>query len=358
MKPRDESLLETWGWDDGWFQVWTEGRYDGEPARVVAVDRGSLLLQGASGAGRAVVASSVVAQVVPTVGDWCAVTIETGSWRVQACLPRRSALRRRAAGRATLAQDLAANMDTAFLVCGLDRDQGLRSLERLLTIVYDGGVAPVVVLNKVDQCPDVADAVQSAMFSAPRVPVAPVSALGGEGLDALAGHLRAGLTVVLLGPSGVGKSTLVNALAGTWEQEITATGSVRPGDRRGRHTTTRRQIHLLPGGALLLDTPGLRELGAWIESDGLAQTFPDIHALAQGCRFSDCRHEEEPGCAVREALLGGELDAQRFHRFLELTEEAESLEARRSERGRSGTKRQAKMLSKTIRRFYKEKKGR
>jgi len=363
MNPFDEDALQPWGWDGSWSELWSAVGYDGEPARVMAVDRGSLVLQGAAGSGRGVVGASLASELVPTVGDWCAVTREADVWRVRACLPRRSALRRRAAGQATRGPDRAANVDTAVLVCGRDRDQGLRSLARLLTIVLDGGVAPVVVLNKIDQCSELADAVQSAMLAAPGFPVTAVSALNGQGLERLAPYLGAGATVALLGPSGAGKATLVNALIQTMGSEHpntlprAATGEVRSGDRRGRHTTTRRQLHLLPGGGLLVDTPGLRELSAWAEADGLAQTFADIHALAQGCRFGDCRHDSEPGCAVRAALMQGELGGERFHAFLELAEEAANLEARRTQRGRSEAKRQEKLLSKTIRRYYRERDG-
>lgn len=348
------SELAAWGWDEAWARAWAEAAPEGEPARVVAVDRGSLLLQAAGGAVRAVEAASEPS----TVGDWCAVVAGEGDGpgRIVARLPRRSALVRRAAGRATRAQELAANVDTAFVVCGLDRDQGLRSLERFVAIVLDGGVAPVIVLNKIDCCEDFDDALWSAGRSAPGVPVVAVSALAGQGLEALAPWLGAGTTVALLGPSGAGKSTLVNTLASRGEagEPIAATGPVRPTDRRGRHTTTRRQLHPLPGGALLLDGPGLRELGTWLEADGLSRTFPEVEELARTCRFRDCRHDGEPGCAVREALLRGDLDPGRFHRFLELTAEAEATDARRTVRGRLEAKRQAKQLSKTIRRLNRE----
>jgi ribosome biogenesis GTPase len=348
--------LAVWGWDEAWERAWAAATPVGEPARVVAVDRGSLLLQAARGPVRAV--DPGPGDDTPTVGDWCAwVPGEPdGPGRVGARLPRGSALVRRAAGRATRSQVLAANVDTAFVVCGLDRDQGLRSLERFLAIVLDGGVAPAVVLNKIDLCEDPADAFQVASQSAPGVPVVAVSALARQGLDALAPWLGAGATVALLGPSGAGKSTLVNALAAGGETDgpIALTRSVRRSDSRGRHTTTRRQLHPLPGGALLLDGPGLRELGAWLEADGLARAFPEVEELARACRFRDCRHDREPGCAVREALLDGELAPDRFHRFLELTAEAEATEARRTIHGRLEAKRHAKQLGKTIRRFYRE----
>ncbi len=352
----NRSDLETWGWDGGWERAWTEAAPAGEPARVVAVDRGSFLLQAASGPVRAIDSSQE--SETPTVGDWCAVVSgeHQGPGRVVSLLPRRSALVRRAAGRNTRAQPLAANVDTAFVVCGLDRDQGLRSLERFLAIVLDGGVSPVIVLNKVDLCDDLAGAFDAAARSAPGVPVVAVSALAREGIDALGPWLLPGATIALLGPSGAGKSTLVNALAsGTAvHPPIAATGPVRESDSRGRHTTTRRQLHPLPGGALLVDGPGLRELGTWLEGEGLARAFPDVEALAGACRFRDCRHDGEPGCAVRAALLEGELDPGRFHRFLELGAEAEATEARRTVRGRLEAKRRGKQLERTIRRFYRD----
>ena len=354
-------LLEEWGWDSGWSQTWSQGQYPGEPARVVAVDRGSLQLQSARRSGRGVLgrgAGAPAAEALPTVGDWCAVTLPESAdlWRIHARLPRRTSLIRRAAGRATLAQELAANVDTVFLLCALDRDQGLRSLERLLALVFDGGATPVIVLNKVDQCPDLEDALLSAGRAAPGIPVVPVSALTGQGLANLDRFLSRGATVALLGPSGSGKSTLVNALTARADSvaqrpPVAATGPVREGDRRGRHTTTRRQLHPLPGAGLVLDTPGLRELGCWVEPDDLRRAFADIDSLAGACRFSNCRHDQEPGCAVRQALLDGELEPGRFHRFLELADEALLLQARRDQRGRLEAKRQGKVLSKEIRRY-------
>jgi ribosome biogenesis GTPase len=313
------------------------------------VERGAHTVQLASGTVQAVPKPCI--DPVPTVGDWCAVEPTQGPALLHQTLPRRSQIVRKAAGRAAAPQALVANVDTVFLVCGLDRDQGLRSIERLLTIVLDGGATPVILLNKVDLCDDLAGAVLAAESAAPGFEVLAVSATQREGLEQLGPHLVPGRTLALLGPSGAGKSTLINALAG---EVLASTGAVRARDRRGRHTTTSRQLYQLPRGGILVDTPGLRELGTWLEADGLEQAFADITELAAGCRFRDCSHDTEPGCRVRAALLSGELETRRFHRYLELTEEANALVRRRSEKERGNSKRRFKDITKFARQLYKE----
>ncbi len=345
--------LVAWGWDDGWSRV-LAGR--GEPARVVAVDRDRLALRHAGGTLEGVWRPPEGDDEIPVVGDWCVLPAEAPRDRdltlVRQALPRRTVLARRAAGKAARAQLLAANVDTVAAVCGLDRSAGIRGLERLVTLVLDGGALPLVVLNKADLCADVDGAVFDAQRAAPGVAVVVVSALDGEGLDDLRRHLPPGSTAALIGPSGVGKSTLTNALAGG---ALEATGAVRDADRRGRHTTVRRTLHRLPSGLLLIDTPGLRELGVWLEGDGLRDAFADIEALAAGCRFRDCTHDDEPGCAVRAALDDGTLEARRFWRYLELRDEAAALQRRREDhRQRSNAKARFKGISKEIKRMYRD----
>ena len=265
---------------------------------------------------------------LPAVGDWVALRpgAEAGSGVIQAVLPRRSAFVRRAAGARTVAQVLAANVDTVFLVMGLDGDFNLRRIERALVLAWDSGAAPVLLLNKADLCPDAPQKRAEVERVAPGVPVCVVAAKPGEGLAALEPWIVPGRTVVLLGSSGVGKSTLVNRLLGHEKQKTREV--IESADQRGRHTTTHRELIALPGGALLIDTPGLRELSLWSDGAGLAAAFEDVSTLAAGCRFNDCGHDSEPGCAVRAAVADGSLDAARLESFLKLQAELRSLEIR------------------------------
>jgi ribosome biogenesis GTPase len=257
---------------------------------------------------------------------------------VQAVLPRRTAFVRRAAGERTVAQVLAANVDTAFLVMGLDGDYNLRRIERALVLAWESGASPVVLLNKADVCDDVDRRRAETEAVAQGVPVRVLAAKAGQGLERLAPWLVPGQTVVLLGSSGVGKSTIVNRLLGREKQR---TREVLAADQRGRHTTTHRELVVLPGGALLIDTPGLRELQLWSDDGaGLDAVFGDVHELASACRFTNCRHASEPGCAVRAAVEEGRLDPARLDSFRRLQAELRALEIRedplkrRAERGR------------------------
>ncbi len=345
--------LAPWGWDDAWQRALADA---GEPARVVAVDRGRLTLRCAGGPAEGVWRPRSGVGEPPVVGDWCVLAPGAaqadGLVPVRSWLPRRTALARRATGKAARSQVMAANVDTVALVCGLDRSAGIRALERLVTLVLDGGALPLVVLNKVDLCPDVEDALFEARRAAPGIEVLAVSAATGEGIDTLGRHLTPGSTAALIGPSGVGKSSLTNALAGG---SLEATGDVRETDHRGRHTTVRRTLHRLPTGLLLIDTPGLREIGVWLDGDGLSRAFDDVEALAARCRFRDCTHDDEPGCAVRQAQDDGTLEPRRVERYLELRDEAQALQRRRDARHRGeNSKARFKDISKRIRRMKRE----
>ena len=255
----------------------------------------------------------------PAVGDWVLVEGEGASARIVALLPRYSTIKRGAAGEHYKQQLIAANIDTAFVVCGLDADFNPRRIERYLLLLTQGGVGAVVVLTKSDK--DGADA-EAAMDSlsatlAQGVPVVAVNAKDRDSVDALSEWLGEGRSVVLVGSSGAGKSTLANTLLGIDRMKI---GEVRDGDDRGRHTTTHRALVALPSGACLIDTPGMRELKPTGEED-VAESFADIEALAAQCRFRDCRHAKEPGCAVRAAVERGELGAGRVSNFLKLRDE-------------------------------------
>lgn len=330
-----DAALDALGWDPGWANSFgpfhTAGR---QPARVSASHRDAWAVMTLEGDRDAVIAGRLRHEAfgpadLPAVGDWVAIAAPPaglgsgqgsgpGPTVIHAILPRRTVFRRGTdEGHAVDAQVLAANVDVAFVMAGLDGDFNLRRLERYLAVAYAGGANPVIVLNKADLAGDLAELRVAAEAVAPGVEVRPISALTGDGVAGLAAtHLAPGRTAVVLGSSGVGKSTLVNALLG---REHLRTAAVRADDSRGRHTTTHRELVRLPGGALLIDTPGIRSLGVAGASEGIDTAFADIADLASGCRFRDCGHDREPGCAVRAALTDGRLAADRFasHRKLE-----------------------------------------
>lgn len=296
------------------------------PARVAAEHRGRLQLWSESGELFALTPHD--SDDPPRVGDW--VLFEppaTGALaRIRARLERRSALERQAAGKRTARQVVAANLDMVFVLTSMNQDFNLRRVERYLAAVRAGGAEPAVVLTKSDLRPsDVPRHLRQLETVAGDAPVLAASALYREGLDDLRALLATGRTVGLVGSSGVGKSTLLNALIG---EDVSRTQAIRASDERGTHTTTGRSLHLLPdGGGLLLDTPGMRELALW-SGDGLEATFADVEALAASCRFRDCQHEGEPGCAVLDAIERGELDPGRLEGHRKLQREAAWQEAR------------------------------
>ena len=246
---------------------------------------------------------------LPTVGDWVHVErIDERQGVIREIEPRRSAFVRKVAGFESEAQVVAANVDVVFVVEPLDPGPNVRRIERYLTVAWESGAIPVVVLTKSDIAEEVADSLAAVESSAPGVDVHAVSAVTRDGLDELRWLLGNDRTATMLGPSGAGKSSLINALAG---DEVMATNEVR-WDGKGRHTTTHRQLISLPGGASVIDTPGMRELQLWDGDEGIDRAFSDIAALAEGCRFADCAHDSEPGCAVKAALATGDLTQERF----------------------------------------------
>ncbi|MBA3438380.1 MAG: ribosome small subunit-dependent GTPase A [Pyrinomonadaceae bacterium] len=257
---------------------------------------------------------------LPAVGDWVVIRPrpEGNIAMIHAVLPRRSAFTRKVAGSRVEEQIVGANIDTVFLITSLNQDFNPRRIERYLTVAWDSGASPVIILSKADLCEEVEEQIAAIQNAAAGVPVHAVSVTKHSGLDELAQYFRHGQTVALLGSSGVGKSTLINHLLGHDYQRVQ---EVREQDDRGRHTTTRRELILLPQGGLVLDTPGMRELQLWDAEGGLHRAFEEIEAVARSCYFSDCCHKDEPRCAIREALAEGIIDAARYGNYEKLQKE-------------------------------------
>jgi ribosome biogenesis GTPase / thiamine phosphate phosphatase len=291
-------------------------------------------------------------QQLPVTGDWVALRIPShqGAAQILAVLPRSTQFSRRAAGKGDREQVLATNLDYAFLVTGLDNDFSPRRIERYLAAGWDSGAVPVVVLNKLDLCSDHACRIRAVQEVTAGTPIHAVSALRGDGLEALSRYCLPGQTVALLGSSGVGKSTLINRLMGSQTQ---GTQPVRE-DGRGRHTTTRRELLFSAQGGMVIDTPGLRELQLWDDDEGLHRTFDEIETLGRNCRFRDCEHQAEPGCAVLEAIDRGILSGERLSSLHKLQRELAWLDRQEDPATDLAQKRRWKGIHKAVKRFMKE----
>jgi len=361
--------LASLGWDAQWAAAFAAERSAASPsstettapARVVAEHRGRYVVGTEAGDRSAVLAGRLRHAVasreeLPTTGDWVAVSIADGdgTTTIHTVLPRRSAFVRKAAGETTEAQVVAANVDVALIATALPADVSTRRLDRYLTLAWESGAMPVVVLTKADLSDDVASALADVRAAVYGTDVIAVSATTGEGLEALLAYLRPARTAVLLGSSGVGKSTLVNRLLGN---EHLRTATVRD-DGRGRHTTTHRELVTLANGALLVDTPGMRELQLWSADGGFGTTFADVDALADGCRFRDCAHAGEPGCAVAAAVADGRLAAERLEHWHQLRRELAYLARKQDEAAAAADRARTRSLTRAARARINEKYGR
>ncbi|TQR18971.1 ribosome small subunit-dependent GTPase A [Psychrobacillus vulpis] len=294
-------------------------------------------------------------EAFPAVGDWVVLEQMPGEEKgiIQEVLPRSSQFSRKAAGMTTEIQLIAVNVDFVFLVMSLNHDFNVRRLERYLLAAWDSGATPVVVLTKKDACDDLSYYISEVESVAFGVDVFAVSSLTGEGIDNLERLLSAGKTGALLGSSGVGKSSLINALSGV---EVMAVSDIREDDSKGRHTTTHRELTLLPSGGLLIDTPGMREFQLWDTSEGVSASFKDIEELGEECRFRDCKHEKEPGCAIQEAIYTGVLKEERYKSYVKLMRELAHIERKNDVAARKVERDKWKQITKVQRSNYKKKK--
>ena len=331
-----------------------------EPARVLAEDRGSYVVRTASGERRAAITGRFRHEaggdpsLFPAVGDWVAIdgTIEDAA--IHAILPRRTAIVRQASGKRTAAQVVGANVDVVFIVVSLNLDLNLRRLERYLAVAWESGAEPIVVLSKADLVDDPGPVLTEVERIAVGATILTVSAIDGRGMDDVRQRIGAGRTVAFVGSSGVGKSTLLNRLAG---EDLAVVREIRADDARGRHTTTRRQLHVLSDGGLILDTPGMRELALW-DPDGVEQSFPEIDELVMTCRFGNCQHNGEPGCAVAAAIASGSLPTSRYEAWQKLEREARHQARRVDAFARAQERRRWKAIGKAVDRQMEAKYGR
>ncbi len=353
--------LESLGWDDGLaraFQEWADKR-DMQPGRVLIEFNYICRVWCAEGEIEAVRSGRLSHRAtsrgdLPAVGDWVVVRKRPDDARgaIVAVLPRRSWFSRRMAGQVTDEQVVAANVDVVFVVMALDHDFSLRRLERYLLLARESGAAPVVLLTKPDVSDEVAARLAEVTALAGDAPVHVISPKLNQGIEQVAVYLPPGKTGALLGSSGVGKSTIINRLVG---RDVQRTRDIRAWDSKGRHTTTHRELVFLPNGGFVIDTPGMRELQLWDVGDAVSETFDDIEALAGACRFSDCRHRDEPDCAVKAAVAGGSMPAARLESYLKLNDELGHLAQQQDQRAQLEAKRRSKIMGKALKQHLKSK---
>ena len=353
--------LRRLGWDEGFshaFEAWAN-KPDVQPGRVFIEYNYIFRVYIEAGELEVVLSGRLKHQAtsrgdLPAVGDWVVVRRRPDDPRgsIVAVLPRRSKFSRRMAGNVTDEQVVAANVNVVFVVTSLDADFSVRRIERYLLLARESGAAPVVLLTKPDLAKDIAASVAEVAAVAGDTPIHVLSPRFNEGMDQVAHYLTPGRTGALLGSSGVGKTTIINRLVG---DEMRKTREVRESDAKGRHTTTHRELVVLPNGGLLIDTPGMREIQLWDADTGVQQTFDDIQQLAPGCHFTDCRHRDEPRCAVTAAVEAGQLPAERLQSYLKLQDELAFLSRQQDERAQIEEKRRSKTLTKAANKHIKSK---
>jgi ribosome biogenesis GTPase len=345
--------LEDWGWDERWAKTFTAAPGRGLlPARVILEQRGLFGVVAESGERSARVLGGMRHRTgdpadLPAVGDWVGIEPIPGESTalIRHVLPRRTKLSRKAAGEALEEQVIASNLDAVFVITALNRDFNARRLERFMAVCRESGAEPVILLNKLDTCDDPAPYLDEARAVAGGAPIVALSARTGTGAEALAAWVKPGRTIGFVGSSGVGKSTLVNRLIGA---EVLRTFETRASDERGRHTTTHRQMFLLPGGGILLDTPGMREMQFWEADQGLAKAFDEIDALAASCKFKDCGHNTEPGCAVKGGVNSGAVTPERLAAWAKLKAELDARKKRVDPAARAAEKRRVRAVNKAL----------
>jgi ribosome biogenesis GTPase / thiamine phosphate phosphatase len=347
VESTETAVLEELGWNEDFAKALaTIGDPAIAPARVSADFGVRFLVESVTGPVTALLSGPLRQAGRPVaVGDWIGLRGQAGPGQICHVLPRRSAIRRNAPDTEADEQVLAANIDLVFLASAVGSDFNLRRIERLLTVAYQSGAAPVVLLTKSD-LDEVRPYENRLAEIAPGVRVVAVSGLRGEGIDAVRSQLTRGKTAVLIGSSGVGKSTLINRLLGA---DVLRTSEVHRGGQ-GRHTTSHRQLIRLPGGGLIIDTPGLREIQMWAGADALSEAFADIEELAGRCRFNDCQHRQEPGCAILAAEANGSLDSSRLTNYRKLQRELHAIQMRADVRLRLEERRKWKIIDRAVRR--------
>ena len=350
--------LEDLGWCE-FFELQCSGQFAGTVvrARVSEENRGAYKILGENGEWYAELAGKLRHETksraeLPAVGDWVVARANAGATRatIHSVLTRKSKFSRKIAGQKTEEQIVAANVDTVLLVCSLNQEFSVRRIERYLTLAWESGARPIIVLNKADLCEDPEGRSREVESAAIGASILLTSATRNEGIEPLRAIVR-GETAALLGSSGVGKSSLINAVLGEEQQ---ATREVRESDDRGRHTTSSRQLLVVPGGGVLIDTPGMRELQLWNAGAGLERAFDDIEELAARCRFRDCRHRGEPGCAVLAAIEEGTMNAERLDSFHKLSREEQFLEAKQDAAVRAERTRELRKMMRNVNRLYRD----